>query len=151
MARFFLLLSSNSQVHLHDENVLSVLTYAVAHLGVEHVVVVGHTNCGGVAACLAASAKPSSAPTAPLEKWLSPLTDLARELHGPTPAELVEANVKAQVENVLQTDVVKNAWSEDASVRGGAKLLGVHGWVYEIERGRVRDLGVSVWGPGVKA
>lgn len=139
---------------------LSVLTYAVAHLGVEHVVVVGHTNCGGVAACLAASSAPSSTtsanpsakPQSPLERWLAPLTSLAQELGHPSSAELVDANVRAQVANVLASDVVRAAWSTDPSSkeeRGGAKLVGVHGWVYEIESGRVRDLGVSAYAPGL--
>ena len=132
-----------SQVHAHDENVLSVLTYAVAHLGVEHVVVVGHTNCGGVAACLAASSKPTTAPSSPLERWLEPLTTLAKTMDHPSSAQLVEANVRAQVQHVLESDVVAAAWSKDPAVRGEAKLVGVHGWVYELESGRVRDLGCS--------
>lgn len=149
-------------MHLHDENVLSVLTYAVAHLGVEHVVVVGHTNCGGVAACLAASSAPSSTssnpsdkPQSPLERWLAPLTSLAQELGHPSSAELVDANVRAQVANVLASDVVRAAWGADPSSKegeeekGGARLVGVHGWVYEIESGRVRDLGVSAYAPGL--
>lgn len=139
-------------MHLHDENVLSVLTYAIAHLGVEHVVVVGHTQCGGAAACLAAAnapppTTPSSIPKSPLQNWLQPLTDLASSMEEPTAAQLVEENVKAQVRNVLESDVVKAAWSKDKEVRGNAKLVGVHGWVYEIERGRVKDMEVSAYAP----
>ena len=135
----------NSQVHLHDDSILSVLTYAIAELGVEHVVVVGHSNCGGVAACLAASQSAPSEPDSPLGRWLAPLTDLARELHGPAPRELVDANVRAQVQNVLESAPVRAAWAHDPAVRGGAKLVGVHGWVYDIEHGRIRDLGVSAY------
>ena len=62
---------------------------------------------------------------------------------------MFEENVKAQVRNVLESDVVKAAWSKDREVRGSAKLVGVHGWVYELDRGRVKDLGVSVYAPGV--
>ena len=64
-----------------------------------------------------------------------------------TMQELVDENVKEQVRNVLATDVVKAAWSKDPEVRGNAKLVGVHGWVYEIERGRVKDLEVTVYAP----
>lgn len=143
-------------MHLHDDSMLSVLTYAIAELGVEHVVVAGHTSCGGAAACIAAAAAhPLSAPAdgkrpTPLERWLAPLTDLARELAAAhpdeklTPLELVEAGVRRQVENVLESEVVRDAWSAEAGVRGKARLRGVHGWVYELEKGRVRDLGVSV-------
>ncbi|THG95274.1 hypothetical protein EW026_g6354 [Hermanssonia centrifuga] len=135
-----------SQVHLDDDNILSVLTYAVIHLGVEHVVVVGHTNCGGVAACLAGASQPSSPPSSSLERWLNPLTNIARSLKSPSSHELVEASVRQQVQNVLESDVIKMAWSADPAERGQAKLLGVHGWVYEIESGHVKDLGVSAYG-----
>ncbi|GJE98258.1 carbonic anhydrase [Phanerochaete sordida] len=131
-----------NQVHLHDDSIQSVLTYAIAELGVEHVVVVGHSHCGGVAACLGAAAAPPAAPSAPLGRWLAPLTDLARALHGPQPLELVEANVRAQVQQLLQTDAVRAAWGAD---RGKTQLVGVHGWVYDIEKGRLRDLAVSAY------
>lgn len=136
----------NSQVHLDDDNILSVLAYAIAALGVEHVVIAGHTCCGGAAACLSPSPMPA---TTPLGRWLAPLTAIAQALPEAdrTPVKLVEASVRAQVEHVLKSDVVQNAWSADASVRGSAKLKGVHGWVYELEKGRVRDLEVSVWKP----
>ena len=132
-------------MHLHDDSILSVLTYAIAHLGVEHVVVAGHSACGGVAACLAGAQGAPAAPASPLERWLAPLTDLARDLHGPAPLALVEANVRAQVQNVLQSEPVRAAWARDPAARGAAKLVGVHGWVYDIEQGRIRDLGVSAY------
>ena len=81
----------------------------------------------------------------------APLTTLAATLSSSNPAhkltalELVEANVRAQVANVVNSDVVQAAWSEDEDTRGRAKLVAVHGWVYDIEHGRVRDLGVSVY------
>lgn len=142
-------LSPHSQVHLHDDSILSVLTYAIAELGVEHVVVVGHSNCGGVAACLNAAHAPPSKPTTPLGRWLAPLTQLAQDMSAggsaPAPIDLVEESVRAQVEQVVRSEVIQAAWSKNAAVRGHAKLLGVHGWVYDIEKGRVRDLAVSVY------
>lgn len=139
-----------SQVHLHDDNILSVLAYAIAELGVQHVVIAGHSQCGGAAACLAAAGTAPSKPRSPLQRWLAPLTALATELssnpgHKLTPLELVEANVLAQVSNVVNSDVVQDAWSADPAIRGKAKLVAVHGWVYDIEKGRVRDLGASVY------
>jgi len=141
-----------NQVHLYDDNVLSVLTYAVINLGVEHIVVAGHSECGGAAACLASISSPSpSNPTTPLARWLTPLTDLASELQQQkatgklTPLELVEENVKMGVRNVLESDAVKTAWGKDESAKGNSQLVGVHGWVYNVEKGRVRDLQVSVF------
>ncbi|KAI8996231.1 carbonic anhydrase [Trametes punicea] len=128
-----------NQFHPDDDSALSVLTYAVAHVGVQHVILVGHTNCGGAQACHAAAHAPMpAAPSAPkdaLGRWLAPLTELAREYDDLT--ALVEANVRAQVANIAATDVVRAAWDQGKDVQ-------VHGWVYELETGRLRDLGVSV-------
>lgn len=135
--------TSLSQVHASDDSILSVLAYAVGELGVEHVVIVGHSQCGGVAACM--SGGHGISPKAPLGRWLAPLANLAQEIAPKEPIELVDANVRAQVQHVLDTDVVGNAWSADPNLRGKAKLVGVHGWVYDIEKGRLRDLGVSVY------
>ncbi|KAG9005689.1 hypothetical protein FRB95_004811 [Tulasnella sp. JGI-2019a] len=93
-----------NQVHPHDDSVLSVIDYAVAHLGVEDIAVVGHSQCGGAKACLAnATNPPGPNPNIPLMRFLEPLTDIARRI-GATEmpkdvglAKLTEANVKAQV------------------------------------------------------
>ncbi|EPQ50288.1 carbonic anhydrase [Gloeophyllum trabeum ATCC 11539] len=129
-----------NQFHLDDDNAQAVLTYAVAELGVEHVLIVGHTKCGGAAACTAAAAAaaatpvPSLPPSASINRWLAPLAALAAKL---APGEdLVAASVRAQVANVCATDTVRGAWAQ------GRKVY-VHGFVYEIERGVLRDLGVS--------
>ncbi|KAF5389860.1 hypothetical protein D9757_003671 [Collybiopsis confluens] len=146
-----------SQVHLDDDNMLAVLTYAVEQLGVEHVVVCGHTECGAAAACFGAcsSVVPgqtpitigSYAPDAPLNRWLASLTTIAANLHlsSAPPKEalvtLVEENVRAQVNNLCLTDVIMNSWANGKSPKG--KEVWVHGWVYDISQGRLRDLGVS--------
>ena len=128
--------SSHSQFHLDDDNAVSVLTYAVEHLGVEHVIVVGHTNCGGVHAARESAHAPSkSKPDSPLKRWLAPLTELARKTDGDL-ATLVEANVREQVANILKSEVIKQAWKK--------RDVHIHGWVYELETGELRDLGVSV-------
>ncbi|KAH9987194.1 carbonic anhydrase [Russula vinacea] len=103
-----------NQVHPDDDSVLSVITYAVAVVGVEHILVVGHTNCGGAAACFKAGIPDSEALT-----------------------KIVEASVRAQVENVAATGPVKDAWA------GGRKNLWVHGIVYELETGTLRDLAIT--------
>ncbi|EMD31081.1 hypothetical protein CERSUDRAFT_89485 [Gelatoporia subvermispora B] len=127
-----------NQFHPDDDSALAVLTYAVEHLGVTHVVIVGHTHCGGAAACHAAAQAPAdpAASGTPLARWLAPLTALAREGKLGV-AELVEENVKAQVRNVVRSAVMRGAWEKGRDVW-------VHGWVYEIGEGTLRDLGVSV-------
>lgn len=132
----------HSQFHLDDDSALSVLTYAVEVVGVEHVVIVGHTQCGGAIACYdAAQAAPSSSDT-PLSRWLTPLTKLASNLQSQSPEGgvplLVEENVKAQVEKLCQAGPVVNAWQGEKK-----KPLWVHGWVYEIEHGKLKDLEIS--------
>ncbi|EIM87607.1 carbonic anhydrase [Stereum hirsutum FP-91666 SS1] len=133
-----------NQFHADDDSALAVLSYAVENVGVEHVVIVGHTACGGAHACMAASAAPPSEPPAtPLARWLAPLTKLAASLKlasMPSKEEamkiLVEENVKVQVANVCQATPVMGAWTH-------GKKVWVHGWVYELEHGRLRDLGIS--------
>ncbi|KZT54727.1 carbonic anhydrase [Calocera cornea HHB12733] len=138
-----------NQFHPNDDSALSVLTYAIENLGVEHVIICGHTSCGGVAASYELSnTTPAPAATAPLIRWLTPLIKLAQS-HGFSAQpeadalpQLLEASVKQQVRHVVHTDIVQNAWK-----RG--KHVWVHGWVYEVGTGLVRDMGCSV-GPLVE-
>ncbi|TFK30075.1 carbonic anhydrase [Coprinopsis marcescibilis] len=154
-----------NQLKLDDYNALSVLRYAVDYLGVEHVVVVGHSECGGAAACLAAAQnlshnldKPISTVTSlpaesSLNRWLEPLTRLAISLElSSTPHEealplVVEENVKMQVENLAKTQAISEAWTKGS--RKGQDVW-IHGWVYDISTGKLRDLGVSRGPPNPK-
>ncbi|KAI6117045.1 hypothetical protein EDD16DRAFT_1520243 [Pisolithus croceorrhizus] len=145
-----------NQFHPDDDSALSVLMFAVNAVGVEHVLVVGHTHCGGAATCLeavqaqASNSPPPVSPNTPLGRWLAPLTNLVSTLDLDTlPAEthldaIVEANVKRQVENVCATDVIKGAWAAALGDESGEKRqVWVHGWVYDVASGRLKDLGVS--------
>ena len=114
------------------------------------VVLVGHSNCGGAAACYdAACAGPADAPSDSLGRWLAPLVDLATSLNladsdrSSALAKLVDANVRKQVENLAASDVMQNAWAAGKSVR-------VHGLVYDLASGELKDLGVTQ-GPPAKA
>ncbi|GBE86776.1 Carbonic anhydrase [Sparassis crispa] len=129
-----------NQFHPTDENALAVLAYAVDELRVSHVIIAGHTQCGGAAACHAAAAAIDDdvEPATPLARWLAPLTALARDLRSDV-RTLVEANVRAQVANLAAAQTIRDAWAAGRSVA-------VHGWVYDIEKGRIRDLGVSLYG-----
>ena len=131
---------ANVVVH-SDLNCLSVLQYAVDFLGVKHVIVCGHYGCGGVAAAL------DGARNGLIDNWLRHVADVgqrhADEL-ARLPVErradrLCELNVIAQVANVCETTIVDDAWA-----RG--RELTVHGLVYGLEDGLLRDLGVSVSG-----
>jgi len=126
-----------------DMNCLAVLQYAVEVLAVRHVLVVGHYGCGGVAAAL------EPRPRGLIDNWLKPVEEIAREsaeeLAGLKRGEaqidrLCELNVLRQVENVARTTVVEAAWAR------GQKLA-VHGWLYSLQDGLLRDLGCSRLGP----
>ena len=131
---------ANIVVHT-DLNCLSVLQYAVEVLRVEHVIVCGHYECGGVAAAQA------NRTLGLIDNWLRHVQDVAQK-HGQHLAalpddlrrrRLCELNVIEQVVNVAQTTVVQQAWD-----RG--QTLAVHGWIYAIADGLVHDLGVTAAG-----
>ncbi|KAI0648009.1 carbonic anhydrase [Trametes meyenii] len=134
-----------NQFHPYDDNALSVLTYALSKsVGVTHVIVVGHTKCGGVDACYRAVHDPCSAPLGGvLGRWLAPLVDLVREHPCLSQSEFEEENVRAQVANIAETKAMKEVWAE--------RRVQVHGWMYDLSTGLLRDLDVCrEGGPVVK-
>ena len=130
---------ANVVVHT-DLNCLSVLQFAVDVLKVRHVMVVGHYGCGGVRAA------DEDARLGLIDNWLRHVQDV-RDLHRdeldaiPDPVDrvdrLCELNVAAQVRHVSETTVVRDAW-----LRG--QPLTVHGCIYRLQDGILRDLGVSM-------
>ena len=122
-----------------DLNVLSVIQYAVEILEVRHILVVGHYGCGGVQAAL------SGCKLGAIDNWLAHIRDVWRAHYDEIPAlpeeerprRLVELNVMAQVHNVARTASVQKAWAD-------GRALAVHGWVYDIADGLLRDLGVTI-------
>ncbi|MBS2039792.1 carbonic anhydrase [bacterium] len=134
---------ANMVVHT-DFNVLSAIDYAVNHLNVQHIVVCGHYRCGGVAAAMEASE------LGLIDNWLRNIKDVYR-LHADEleaiadkelrTARLVELNVIEQVYNVCKTFTVQKAWREH-----GRPF--VHGWVYDLKTGLLKDLEVNVSGRG---
>ena len=130
---------ANIVVH-SDLNCLSVLQYAVEVLRVEHVIVCGHYGCGGVEAAW------KRTPLGLIDNWLRHVQDIADRhealfTRAMTDAEctdrLGELNVLEQVANVCRTTIVQDAWR-----RG--QTLSVHGWIYRLTNGLVRDLGLTV-------
>jgi carbonic anhydrase len=133
-----------ANVFVHsDLNALSVLQYAVEVLKVKHVVVCGHYSCGGVTAAM------GDGQYGLIDNWLRHIKDVA-ERHLPEldaisdpkkrADRLSELNVAAQMRNVSRTTIVQNAWD-----RG--QELAVHGWVYGLNDGILRDLNLCVDGP----
>jgi carbonic anhydrase len=129
---------ANVVVHT-DLNCLSVLQYALDVLGVKDVIVCGHYGCGGVAAALAGDRHGL------IDNWLRHVMDVAEKHEAELmrlPEErrldrLCELNVVEQVANVCQTTIAEDAWA-----RG--QELTVHGLVYGLEDGLLRDLGVGI-------
>lgn len=130
-------------VALDDPNCLSVIQYAVDVLQVRHIIVCGHFGCGGVEAALEDRKLGLS------DKWLKHVREVRdkneEQLRGLNRIDrfnrLCELNVVAQVFNVARTDILNNAWSRRQGVS-------VHGWIYAIEDGLLRDLDISITGPG---
>jgi carbonic anhydrase len=133
---------ANVVVHT-DLNCLSVLQYAVDILRVRHVIVCGHYGCGGVRAAL------EGARLGLIDNWLRHVQDLHGKysmqvgaLEDPQARvdRLCELNVLEQAANVCETTVVQDAWA-----RGQA--LAVHGWIYRLDDGLLRDLGFGASAP----
>jgi carbonic anhydrase len=128
---------ANVVVHT-DLNCLSVLQFAVDVLRVKHVIVCGHYGCGGVQAAL------DDSRLGLIDNWLRHVQDVRQKheklLAGVEESErsnkLCELNVIEQVTNVCQTTIVQGAWE-----RG--QELAVHGWIYGLSDGLIRDLKIS--------
>ncbi|MFO7998285.1 MAG: carbonic anhydrase [Bacteroidales bacterium] len=121
-----------------DLSVMSVISYAVSHLKVKHVVVCGHYYCGGVKAAM------QPADLGLLNPWLRNIRDVyrihRRELDCITDEEqkykrLVELNVQEQCVNLIKTPDVQKAYKERA--------FAVHGWVFDIRTGKLTDLHID--------
>lgn len=133
---------ANLVVHT-DLNCLSSIQFAVDLLKVEHILIVGHYGCSGVHASLTGSRVGLA------DNWLRHVGDVAQKhaalLDTVEPgsmrhARLCELNVIEQVTNVCQTTVVQDAWARD-------QPLTVHGWIYGLHDGKVRQLGLDASSP----
>jgi carbonic anhydrase len=130
---------ANVVVHT-DFNCLSVMQYAVDVLKVEHIIVCGHHGCGGVKAAM------DKVSFGLIDNWLRHVQDVMH-VHEKLLAQiddeaervdrLCELNVIEQVVNVSRTTIVQTAWQR------GQELV-VHGWIYGLQDGLLRDLGISV-------
>ncbi len=126
---------ANMVVHT-DLNFMSVLQYAVEVLKVKHIIVCGHYGCGGVIAAM------GNGNHGMVNKWLRNIKEVYAKYEPELDAidgdkkranRLVELNVIEQVHNLAKTSIVQKAWAN--------RTLQIHGWVYGLETGRIRDLG----------
>ena len=129
---------ANMVVHT-DMNMLSVLDYAVNVLKVKHVIVCGHYGCGGVKAAM------GNQNIGLIDNWIRHIKDVFRFHNDELVAikdetkqfdRFVELNVKEQVMNLAKTSIVQNAWKNE-------QPLHIHGWVYNIKDGIIKDMGVN--------
>lgn len=134
---------ANMVVH-SDMNMLSVLSYAVEVLKVKHIIVCGHYGCGGVLAAM------ENKQFGLIDNWLRHIKDVYRihfkELDALTDKKertdrLVELNVIEQVQDLGKTSIVQNAWKRE-------QPLHLHGWVYDVKDGIIKDLDVNFKGTG---
>jgi carbonic anhydrase len=125
-----------------DFNCLSVIQYAVDVLAVRHIIVCGHYGCGGVAAAL------KNERLGLISNWLRQVQDVAARHHAiletqssatQTADRLCELNVIEQVANLCQTTILQSAWDRSMHVA-------VHGWIYGLTDGLIRELGMCVEG-----
>ena len=134
---------ANVVVHT-DLNCLSVMQFGVDVLGVRNIIVCGHYGCGGVKAALEGQR------LGLVDNWLRHVEDV-RDAHAAALAalpdddarlsRLCELNVIEQVLHVSQTTVIRDAWTRGQDVT-------VHGWIYSLRDGRLRDLNVSASSAG---
>lgn len=130
-----------NQVSLTDINFLSVLEYAIDHLHVPHVIVCGHYSCGEIQAALEGSS------AGLVDSWVNPIRELylQREEIDNLPSReaklnyLAELNVVAQIKNLYQTSIMRNALRNNCAPE-------VHGWVLELRSGLIKNLDISTEG-----
>jgi len=123
-------------VHRGDINLLSVLEFAVEALEIKHIIVCGHYGCGGIRAAM------EDHRHGIIDHWLQPIRDIA-DMHQSKlePIEddsarlnrLCELSIRAQVEGLSRTPIIQSAWKRGKDVR-------IHGWVYGLNDGLLRDL-----------
>ena len=131
---------ANMVIH-SDMNMLSVLDYAVNVLEVQHVIVCGHYGCGGVLTAM------KNVHVGIIDNWIRHIKDVYRlnqqELDAIENEDLrfkrfVELNVIEQVNDLAKTSIVQGAWKKN-------QKIGIHGWVYGLEDGLIKDLNVTMW------
>lgn len=127
-------------VHTSDMNLLAVMEYAIEILKIEHIIVCGHYGCGGIQRALGDDR------SALVDHWLQPIVMLYRKhralFDATTDVEarlnrMCELNIEMQVRRVASIPTVENAWNQ-------GQRLQLHGWIYGVDDGLLRDLGPTI-------
>lgn len=166
-----------NQFVAEDANAQSVVAYAVSELHVQHIIVMGHYGCGGIAAAIATPPEePLDAANTAVQNWIAPIRALYQNstraeivslreknaalevVEEPEPDEpgfraLVEENVKVSVQAIATSTVIQDHFAALAQGGGEGEALVqvfIHGWVYDIANGEIQSLGISVGPPGVE-
>ena len=143
LGEFFIHRNIANVVSHADMNFLSVMQYAIEVLKIEHIIVYGHYGCGGIKAALSNDAHGL------IDNWLANIRDVINrnkeELNACIDADcqvnrLVELNVLAQIENIKQTSVYKEAIKHGHNIK-------LHPWVFDFSTGLVHDLAGGVLPP----
>ena len=130
---------ANMVIH-SDINMLSVLDYAVNVLKVKHVIVCGHYGCGGVQTAM------TNKQVGIIDNWIRHIKDVYRfhkkELDAISNEQerfdrFVELNVYEQVQDLAKTSIIQNAWARKQDIH-------LHGWVYGINNGIIKDLDITL-------
>lgn len=123
-----------------DMSMLSVLDYAVNVLQVKHIIVCGHYGCGGVAAAM------TNRHFGLIDNWIRHIKDVYRFHHKALNSiedekarlnRFIELNVVEQVNDLAKTSIIQSAWRQDQKIH-------IHGWVYDVADGFVKDLGINL-------
>ena len=123
-----------------DMSMLSVLDYAVNVLKVKHIIVCGHYGCGGVAAAM------TNKHFGLIDNWIRHIKDVYRFHHEELNYikdektrlnRFIELNVVEQVNDLAKTSIIQSAWENDQKIH-------IHGWVYDVADGFVKDLGINL-------
>ncbi|CAD6904557.1 unnamed protein product [Tilletia controversa] len=139
-----------------DDSVVSVLEYAVQALGVENVIVVGHTTCGGMITAAKAVMTGDGPPVGAIGRFLAPLMQLAKTLREDEKVAKLEqtafvrlltvAAIKQSMRQIAATGIVKDNWAGKTSPLSGRVMskISIHGWIHDLPTGKLKDLAVSL-------
>ncbi|MDA3809136.1 MAG: carbonic anhydrase [Spirochaetaceae bacterium] len=113
-----------------DPNCMSVVQFAIVELKVKHIIICGHSDCGGIKAAVENNQDGS------LGQWLLPVRNFLKT-YGDKLESLSIANVEKQVQNLCESTIVQDAWKN-------GQELEIHGWFYHVGEGRIMDLNMDI-------
>ncbi len=121
-----------NQIRPDDPAIRASLDFGLGVLGARHLIVCGHTGCGGVTAALRGKGPPS------VLDWVTPIRELVLETGTEDPDELSRLNVVHQLERALELEVVQEG------IRHPTRVLRLHGWVFCLDTGRIEDIPLPI-------